>query len=149
VGTCHCYQKCVSIDCNDVPRTAQLLLFRVLIPFFVDAFLTCADDREHFSLMQIDLSHCMVLGVAEIDEVLFVAVDVAGALRVVETGVFERAVDQTYLARCRANHINAIEGLRVNNHKSVVAGVRNDEQRVGNTILSLDAHHFSRKFEVL
>ena len=89
----HGKNESVTVDSDNVPRRGQFLPLRCLVSLFIEAFLTGADNRQHFEGGQIYFSDGVVLRIAHVDEVCVFAVDVAHALGVVELGFFEGSVD--------------------------------------------------------
>ena len=64
----------------------------MFVTFFVFALLSCANDCEHLSSFEVDLANGVIVGVAEVNEVIFVAEDVAKTLRVVKTNFFKSTI---------------------------------------------------------
>ena len=85
MSSSHCKNKCISINGDNVPWTRKLLLFGTFVSLFIISLLTCTDNCQHFLLGEINLSDGMILGVTEIQEMLFVSVDMTDTLRMVKT----------------------------------------------------------------
>jgi len=147
--TSHCNQESIPVDSDNVPWTAQLLLFWHFISLLVNSFLTSANDSENFSRLKVYFSNSVVLGVTEIEEVLVISEHMTHSLRMVKASFFKSAINQTYQAFMIADDVLADHSLSVKNNYSIVSGVRNNKQRFWNTILLFYAHHFSRKLKVL
>lgn len=67
---------------------------RVLVALTIEALLACPNHGKDLSLSQVDLSDCVVLGVAQVNEVLIVSHQMAHALGVMERGLLEGAIDK-------------------------------------------------------
>lgn len=101
----HCDHQSVSVYRNDVPRRRQFLLLWKLIAFFVITFFACSYYCQHFSATEVDFSDRMVLGVAKVNEVLLVSVDMAKTLWMVEACFFKWSVDQPYQSFWISNNV--------------------------------------------
>jgi hypothetical protein len=75
----------------------------------------------------------MILGVAKIDEVLTVSVQVTHPLRVVEAGLIKVAIDQADLRAADSRH--TFLGLLVDHDQTIVSGIRNYQQVVRQPLL--------------
>lgn len=94
----HREDECVSVDGDDVPWAREALRLRRLVPFFVKALLTSANDSEYFFSRQVDLSDCVILRVAQVDEVLVLAEHMAEPLRMMELSFVVGPIDEANLA---------------------------------------------------
>ena len=90
---CHRNKKRVTIDGNNIPWTWQLLFLWIFITFFIFTFLSCPYYSQNFTFLDINLSYGVVLGVAQVQEVGFVSIDVADALRMMKTHFFKTAIN--------------------------------------------------------
>ena len=145
----HSDHQSVSVDRNDVPRWRQFLLLRQFIAFFVVTFFTCSYYCQHFSASKVDFSDRMVLGVAKVDEVLLISVDVAEALWMVEACFFKWSVDQPNQSLRISNDVLTLHRICVDQKNTVVSCIWNNEKRVLNSILFFNANNIARKLQIL
>ena len=98
MDTCHCEYESIPVHSDDVPWARQSLGLRRLVTLLIKPFLPCPDHSQHFLPREVYLSYSVVLGVANIDEVLVFSEHVAQAKRVVELHLAVRAIDETHLS---------------------------------------------------
>ena len=89
----------------------------------------------------------MVLRVAQVDEVLVLAVDVTHALRVVELRLIVSTIDEANLAI--SDLVLELHLLFIDDDKTVVGCVRHNDQVSVQTCLFFDTDHLARVAEVL
>mgnify|MGYP000998511387 CR=1 FL=1 len=111
MGAGHRENERVAVHGHNIPRTRQSLGLGRLVPLFVEALLAGANYSQHFLRGEVDFADGVVLGVAQVNEVLVLAEDVAEAVRVVELGLAVVAVDEPDLA---------VADLRLESHRFFV-----------------------------
>jgi hypothetical protein len=94
-----------------VPRRRKHLNFWHFVSFPIEPLFSSAHYCEHLLGLEVDFPDRVVLGVAQIQVVHLVPIDVTHALRVVELSLLVVSINQAYLAR--AYNVNTLHGILV------------------------------------
>ena len=145
--SCHSYQKSISVYRYYIPRTREFLHLWILVPLSVKSLLSSSDDRQNLFLSDVDFSDCVILRIAQVNEMHVIPVNVTHTLRMMEGSFFIISINKANLSIPYRSL--ALESLLINYDQTIISSIRYYHEVVIEPLLFFDADELSRISKIL